>query len=544
MSRIHALASTARLVLGVVGGLVLGMTSSAHAGGFYLTDRGTRTLGRGFAFVAGADDPQALAYNPAGLSFSGQQLLFDATITLLDAEFTRVDSGGNELPTVGADPHAIPIPMLAYSHPLREDLTLGLGVFAPNASLLDWPLGIDAEGGRCDPYAGVPGCEAAPQRYSLITLDGTALAHLTAGVGWMPVDGLSIGAGAQIMVGSFQAQTVMSACDGVVCAQPENPEYDGVAKISLSPIIEPGLMFGVIYDAGLVRIGGSMLWWPKAIRGDAKLDVRLPQAALYDGATLEGDTAALTIDFPLTLRAGVEVRPVDGLRIEGAIVWEHWSTQQAISLQPKNMWIRNLNAIGDYQVGNLDVPRNMNDVWSARLGIEYDALFDQRLAVRAGFNYENSSFDDATLSPLTLDSDKFIIGLGASVQVTDGLWIDASYGLVSLKDRNVTNSQVTQPNPIRPPRSPDVDPNDGGVVHIGNGRYTMNAHMLGIGLRWQLEKPPLGASFGSGAATETSQTGDDETDPPREPEVTPGPPAASPSPANDEEDAPAWWEDP
>ena len=38
----------------------------AHAGGLYYADRGVRPLGRAGAFVAGADDPGAITYNPAG----------------------------------------------------------------------------------------------------------------------------------------------------------------------------------------------------------------------------------------------------------------------------------------------------------------------------------------------------------------------------------------------------------------------------------------------------------------------------------------------
>ena len=43
----------------------------ARAGGLYLADRGVRPLGRGGAFIAGADDLGAIAYNPAGLYDAG-----------------------------------------------------------------------------------------------------------------------------------------------------------------------------------------------------------------------------------------------------------------------------------------------------------------------------------------------------------------------------------------------------------------------------------------------------------------------------------------
>ncbi len=45
---------------------------AAHAGGFYMTDRGVRPVGRGGAFIAGADDQHAVWYNPAGLIHAGR----------------------------------------------------------------------------------------------------------------------------------------------------------------------------------------------------------------------------------------------------------------------------------------------------------------------------------------------------------------------------------------------------------------------------------------------------------------------------------------
>jgi long-chain fatty acid transport protein len=481
----------------------------AEAGGLFLTDRGTRPLGRGFAFVAGADDPQSIWYNPAGLGFSGQQLLLDATMTFLRADFTRIDSGGNVLPTVSVDAAKLPIPMLAYSHPLREDLVLGFGVFAPNASLLRWPRGVRADGGTCD-GTGEPtaDCEAAPQRYSLYSLEGSAFVNVTAALAYKPIPELSIGAGVQLLLGRFVGETAISACDGFICTQAENPEYDGLARFDLNPIVHPGFTLGATYDAGMVRVGASMVWWPSAVSGDAKLNVRLPSAPLFDGARVEGDTARLELDLPLMVRAGVEVRPVRQVRVEAAFVWEHWSTQDGAHIQPNDIWIRDAVAIGDYQVGDIDIPRNMNDVYSLRLGAEIDAVEDL-LTVSVGLNYENSSFDDAYLSPLTLDSRKVVVALGASVQVIEGLFLDVSYGHVFMADPQVRNSQVPQPNPIRPPRSTDVPAPAGGAAFVGNGDYNMEADIVGVGLRWQVD-PAAPASDGAEAEPEPTPGADPE----------------------------------
>jgi long-chain fatty acid transport protein len=251
----------------------LAPTVPAEAGGLFLTDRGARPLGRGFAFVAGADDPQALWYNPAGIAWSEQQLLFDATLTFLYGSYTRTDSGGNVLAPVDIDAAVLPIPMLAYTHPIG-DFTLGLGVHAPNATLLRWPYGVRDGGGTCDATttegASDPTCEPAPQRYSLFSLEGSAFVNVTPAVAWRR-GGFAIGAGMHLMLGSFVGQTAMSACDGTLCSQPEDPEWDGVAQFTLSPIVHPGITLGVTYDAGPVRFGASFVWWPKAIRGDAEL---------------------------------------------------------------------------------------------------------------------------------------------------------------------------------------------------------------------------------------------------------------------------------
>lgn len=456
---------------------------SAHAGGFFLTDRGVRPMGRGFAFVAGADDAGALWYNPAGIAGLEPQFFADFTLTFFRADYTRIDGGGNVLPTVSASPPPLPIPMLAYAGDFgMDDLTFGFGVLAPNAVLLDWPEEISVDGST----------EPAPQRYSLITLDGSLLAHIVAAVAWQPAEGLSLGVSPQLIVGSFRAVTALSSCDRVLCTQPENPDFDGLAEIT-APVIEPGLQIGAQYQTGIVRLGASILWWPWAIAGDATLRVRLPSAAMFEGARVDGDSARVEQDFPFIFRAGVELRPTERLRAELAFVFEGWSAQDAVEIVPNDIWIRDVLAIQDYQVGTLRIPRQMNDTISVRLGGEYVVGDAGALALRAGAMYETSSFDDAYLTPLTLDSDKLVLALGASYEVSRGIFVDATYGHVFLADRSVTNSAVPQPNPIRPPPEPSAPAPD-APVYVGNGDYSMEADVVGVGLRW---------SFGAGEASQS-----------------------------------------
>ncbi|NOY89674.1 MAG: hypothetical protein GXP55_00595 [Deltaproteobacteria bacterium] len=517
----------------------LGAPSVARAGGFYLTDRGVRPMGRGFAFTAGADDPQALWYNPAGLTGQGQQLLLDASMTFFRGSYARVDSGGNDLPRVEASGAPAPIPMIGYVDDLgRDDFAFGVGVLAPNAVLLRWPRGVNAEGRRCDPNQ--PGCEAAPQRYSLYDMNGSALLHVVAAAAYEPLPWLSIGAGLQLMLGSFQSEVALSACDRFICSQPENPEWDAVARVRLSPVVEPGLQFGLLAKFSKLRIGVSMLYWPTAIRGDARIDVRLPSAPLFDGARVEGNRARVRIDFPLTLRGGVEFRPTRSLRIEADVSYEGWSSQRSVSIRPKNVWIRDAIAIGDYQVGEVSISREMRDVLSLGLGVEADVLRDQRLSLRGGLSYSNSGFDSAHLTALTLDSDKLSVGFGASVRIGDHVFLDASYAHVFMKNQVVSNSVVEQSNPIRPAPAGAVAPT--GPVFIGNGRYTMEADMVGLGVRWT-GRPPAGTA--TPADADESADADEATTSEEEPEAQapiPASPAVEPStPADPTNEEVPWY---
>ncbi len=460
----------------------------AQAGGFYLLDRQPRAMGRGGAFVAGADDPGSLWYNPAGLGFAGEQLQIDATLTFLNVEYTRVDSGGNTLAPVNGNSAPLPIPTIAGTFDFGlENLTFGVGVFAPNAALMEYPEELN----------GGP----APQRYSLLSMQGSIIASLALGAAWRPIPELSIGLGVHVVYGAFAARTTLSACEGTICTFPEDPEYDAVAQLSLNPAVSAIGTFGVVWDPGPVRLGFSLMT-PFDLSGTASIRVRTPGAAAFDGAfvrTRAGDcnidavpdaevaadpahrcrltNAGVDIDFPLVLRFGAQLDLVENLALELAVVWETWSFQRAAVVVPDDVWFSDaLGGALDYQVGTLSIPRNMNDTVSVRIGGEY--TIDGFLTFRLGGYYENGSFGDPWLQALTIDSDKIVVSGGASVRAVDGLWIDVMVGYAHLFPRDVTTSMVPQANPIRPSADP---------VYIGNGSYRMTAPFVGLGMRYDFD---------------------------------------------------------
>ena len=136
------------------------------------------------------------------------------------------------------------------------------------------------------------------------------------------------------------------------------------------------------------------------------------------------------------------------------------------------MFIRDVVGIGDYQVGQINIQRMMSDAYSFRFGGEY-FMDDLDLTLRAGVSYDQTALKPAALSPITLDGDKVVLGLGLTWHLGKVMEVDLVYGRVFLADVTVTTSKITQPAAIRP--APVV------ASHIANGIYAMEADFFGIG---------------------------------------------------------------
>src|SRR5580700_4663088 len=81
--------TTRTALAALAGAVVLARSASAQAAGLYFSDRGVRPLGRGGAFVAGADDLGAIWYNPAGIVDAPTSFLLDATWLHYTSNFAR-----------------------------------------------------------------------------------------------------------------------------------------------------------------------------------------------------------------------------------------------------------------------------------------------------------------------------------------------------------------------------------------------------------------------------------------------------------------------
>jgi long-chain fatty acid transport protein len=449
----------------------------AFAAGLYVSDRGVRPLGRGGAFVAGADDLGAIWYNPAGIVAAPTSFLLDGSWIDYNVSYTRSalttsapptqTTFVQTLPSVSGTTPFLPIPTVAGSYRWggSQKFAVAGGVFAPDAALLSYP-------------------ENGPQRYSLISLNGSILAVLGGWFSYQPVEQIQLGVGVQMLTGFFRTTVDFSACapDHFMCAQ-EDPNYDALGRLSTSPIFAPSANAGVTWiPTPRVRVGLSGQA-PFVIDTAASVDVRLPTAVFFDSARQDGNSARVHLALPPVLRAGVEVRPLESndLRIELSYVREFWSVQQSLDINPQGIAIDGITGFPPkFGVSSISVPRGMVDTNSIRLGGEYAyTLQGVGMAARAGIAYETSSLPTNYVSPFTVDGNKVVASIGGSIFVGKHLRLDGVVSHPFQSDANVDARSASVPL-INPVRGNTTTPD-----YVNGGAYHVDLWVIGGGLEYR-----------------------------------------------------------
>lgn len=447
--------------------VAMGASNLALGGGITLPTRGVRPTARAGAFVAGADDLHALWFNPAGLvaappSKKKLSFLFDVGYVDQSVDYTRIDSGNNRLPTVQDQAPGNPIPTLAIGYRVSDRLALAAGIFAPYASAQKYA----ADG---------------PARYSIIDTTETVPLIFEAAVGYRVSDRLRIGAGLQNMVFQIASTVVFSGCPQEVTCAPEDREFDSLNKISQLSLFVPSGVIGAQLDLGPKATVGASFQFPFVITGSGELQSALPSSGFYDGATLVGDRADLSLTLAPILRAGIEFRPSPLARIEIAGRIEFWSVHDKYTIEPRNVRIENAPGLGTYEFSTVEVIRNFKNSFAVAVGGEVKPGAKSPLTVLAGYAYETSAVQDEYLSVLTVDANKHLFSGGLGYRV-GGWQAHATIAIARLSDRTVT-PEVGRAPQLTPLRTPDdVEP---VTTYVNWGDYKSSWIVAGVGASTQ-----------------------------------------------------------
>lgn len=439
-------------------------TTAAHAGGLQLATRGVRPSARAGAFVAGADDLGALWFNPAGLATMAgghetRGFLFDVAYVTQSAEYTRVDSGNNQQDPVSNSAPGLPVPTVGVAFDVGDKLTIAGGVYAPYAALGKYP-------------------EDGAQRYSLIDMSESLLVIMELAVGYKVNDKLRIGGGIQNMVFSLAATMVFSGCPGETICAPEDPEFDALTKVKQLDAFNPSAVIGVQYDVSPKLTVGAAFQLPFQISGSGSFQSRLPSAAFYDGATIEGDRADVSFTLPAMFRAGLEVRPNPRWRVELGMSMEMWSMHDQFTIEPRDVRIEGAPGVGTYELSDMIIKREFENSLAFMIGVEGKPLQKTPLTVLAGYSYETAAAPDEYLTVLTVDGNKHLVSAGFGYRAGK-FDINAVIGMVKVADRTVANDvgMSEQLTPIRD--DPNSQPLD---VYVNWGDYKSSWLFAGLGV--------------------------------------------------------------
>ncbi len=328
-------------------GFVLLCANAALAGGLYLNEFGTPSMGAaGAGSQAEALDASTSFHNPAGMTrIDSNELMLTAGVLYgrvkFDVGFVAPVIGGGGGGNAGG---FAPMGGLFYVQPLSERLRFGFNVYTISGAALDYE----------DNWAGRFLC----QDVTLLTVS------LNPALAYKLTDKLSLAAGFIALYGDLEYDV---AFPGGPLPGPGTATLDGDDW-------EYGYNLGVLYELnertrlGVIYLSETDL----EFSGDLKVDPA--------GISVGSDT-----EIPLAqmVRGGVYHELNDKWALVGSFGWEDWSVMDDLLISTEQ--------------GTSSLPRRWHDTWHYAGGIHYKPV--ERWLLRAGFSYDTSPVDSADRTP-------------------------------------------------------------------------------------------------------------------------------------------------
>ncbi|HEX6981152.1 MAG TPA: outer membrane protein transport protein [Balneolaceae bacterium] len=405
--------------------LVFLCSASAYSSGFSIYEASVRANGMLGAFSAYANHVSTIFYNPAGLAgLDGFRFSGGVSIIAPRSSFRNL----SPLAPVGQETlmkeQNFLVPNMYASYQINENLTAGLGIYAPFGLGTKWPADWVGRGSSIE--ASVETLFANP-----------AIGYKLPDFG---IGEIKVGAGLRV---AFHGTVKLSRAvqdftpEGTFAMEGElrEPAFGFNAGILYEPV--ENVTLGFTYRSEVTV----------AFEGNAEFR-NLPVGFPPNGAQ-----GSAEITLPASYVIALNVEPIDGLTTELDYVWFGWSSYDELTItfdQP-------IVALGGNSITSI---RNFQDTWQLRFGAEYSKIGIDGLTVRAGIGYDKNPIRERYVDPTLPDADRWLFSAGITYSLTDYLDIDASYIFVRANQREVTNTY------------------EGGI----DGVYTTYANIPGLGI--------------------------------------------------------------
>ena len=388
--------------------LVLVTAQFCSAAGFAIYEWSARDFALGGATVGRADDPAALASNPAGITqLDGIQVM--AGVMPIKPLMTVVADGVS----YDSDDDSIFFPPHFYATwKVNDRYSVGLATFSR------FGLGTKFDenwAGRYNSY------EATIESMSI-----------NPNVAVKVTDNFSAAFGVEAMYLNFIQKKKLRMFDGGGALADGNAklEADGMGygfNIALHYQPCPYARLGLSYRSPVTM----------KVNGDADFsNISGTPAAI---GAFKDTSASGVVTLPDSFSLGVAMYPMEKLSVEVGAVYTLWSKYDELKINFGDR-LNPFDPTSDQTVS----PKNWDDVWRLNIGVEYAAL--DWLDVRLGYVWDQSPAKDSTIDYLLPDSDRHMFSGGLGFH-KDNWGLDMSYSYLMFEDRDIKGRNDKSGNP-------------------------------------------------------------------------------------------------
>lgn len=425
------------------------LPSLTMASGYKLNEQSAAGMGTAHAGRAAmAEDASVVFYNPAAMTELDRAQLtagftyinghgdFDGSsqnAAQLPSSFEGYDDGGNYLGESF-------IPFFYYVRPINDKLSVGLGVFTPFGTKTNY--GDNFAGAGFADETSLKSFEIAPTFAYKIN------------------DQLSIGGGIDII---YMDGLLSKATDLI----PYNPQVPGLNNSDYagfeSHFEVSGDDWGYGWNLGMFyKLSESTtlgLTYRSEIdidlKGDAELETVDGNLTFFNGTgfttlSTREQAAKVPLTTPASATLAVTHQFSDELLLQAGTTWTGWSSFQNFDVLATENYkagfadgfadVSDLSGLGGDYIGHID--ERWVDVWAVAVGGTYQ--LNDKLALRAGYAYDQSPVRDEFRTARVPSSDRQWLTLGAGYKVNQDLSFDVAAGYLFMypMDLNEVNKNV------------------------------------------------------------------------------------------------------
>lgn len=409
---------------------VLMSLSTVYASGFRNYEHGAKATSLAGAFIARADDPSAIFYNPAGISFATSNT-FSVGTTLINPMSSFTGPAILDKNIYSETKSNIYTPSSFYMvFPVFKNINFGFGLYSPFSSGVEWS----------ENWVG---------RFLATNSEFKSLS-VNPVLSWKPYEFISVGAGIDLMYGAF-------IYEKAVVFTPR--ELNGIEKLS-------GDAYGLGFTAGVQIEPLSGLKLGATYRSSRKLDFKDAERSFnfprtddnYTNAEIafvyQSMNATTNFSLPAEYGFGISYKFFDKLTIEADQVFTDWEIF--------DVYLVHFDIEGA-ENAPLTFMRFFQNTQSQRFGLEYQIF--SNLALRSGMAFETSAVKDFYLDPTLPEARRkmYSFGLGYNFSLEDLIQfkLDLAYQFTDQDKRSVLGTQ-----------------------HNFNGTYLSLSNSYAISLSW------------------------------------------------------------